>query len=776
MVNFRLVLYGLLLVLAIGSNSCSVTKHLPEGKLLMLRNKLDVKNIKELEERERLRDDLTQITAPKPNKRLLGFMPIRLWFYVAANKGKENKFNWWIKNKVGEAPVLLDSSVIKKTEMLMENYLWNYGYFNNDVTFEVKEKRKRATVTYKVEPGPMWKIGTVRFPMGGTVSEGITRVKMGNTLLKRGNRFDVTALKAERVRIETDLRNNGFFFFNKEYITFDLDTHVNEHSVDVKIKLNQPSDSADHKPFRMNRVLVFTNFEQGSALMSDSKYDTTALMEFRFIQQREILKKRVLREAIFFREGELFTQEAYSRSMRRLNELGTFKFVSIEMQRSRRDTNLLNAFVYLTPAKRQTITGGFNINHNFEGLTGFGFTGGYRNRNLAKGADQLIIDVGINFQLNFSKNRSQNFVNDYLNTVDFSVDATYYLNRFLLPFKTKTYANTNPKTRLNARYSYEIRRDFPSNYPLYNAHNIAVTYGYEWSEKRYVRHYYNPSFLNFYFINKEDSFISFLSKRPALERSYQEQIIWGGNYTFTFSNQRDKYDKWYAFIKGNVEAAGNILMLGFMAANDGYKPNRTFKIGSRPFSQYTRFEFDVRNYFRLNRHSQFAMRNYFGIGIPYGNSTQLPYIKQFFVGGLNSLRGFQIREIGPGGYRDSTVNIDNPSANQATLFVDQTGDLKIEWNMELRFDIYKWLKGAAFIDAGNIWLVRQDNSRPNGLFEWNRFWREFGVNFGAGVRLDFNYFVIRLDYGVPIRDPRIEDDNKWTIRKGQFNLAIGYPF
>ena len=217
-------------------------------------------------------------------------------------------------------------------------------------------------------------------------------------------------------------------------------------------------------------------------------------------------------------------------------------------------------------------------------------------------------------------------------------------------------------------------------------------------------------------------------------------------------------------------------MLGFMAANNGYTPNRTFKIFNRPVSQYMRFEFDVRNYFRIDRHSSFAMRNYFGIGVPYGNSTQLPYIKQFFVGGLNSLRGFQIREIGPGGYKDSTINIENPGANQSSLFVDQTGDMKVELNMELRFDIYKWLKGAAFIDAGNIWLVRDDQTRPEGVFDLNKFWRQFGVNFGAGVRLDFNYFVIRLDYGVPIRDPRIEDNNKWTISKGQFNLAIGYPF
>jgi outer membrane protein assembly factor BamA len=757
--------------------SCSISKSLPEGKTLLQSSKVDVKKIGKMTERDRLREDLTAIMLQKPNKRFLGILPFRLWFYLAASKGKENKFNRWIKNKVGEPPVVFDSLIAQKTEALMENYLWNYGYFENDVSFVTKnKKKKRTSITYTISPGKVWSLGTIFFPTGNSVSEAITRIRSGNTLLTSGERFDVNTLKAERARIETDLRNSGFYFFNKEYVTFNLDTHQQTHQVDIIIKVNQPSDTNEHKPYRIHRVLVFTDYEQGNALKSIYRYDTSYLKEFIFIQQKEIFKKRILRECIFFRQGELFTQDNYDKTLIRLNELGTFKFVNIEMQRSRRDTNLLNALVFLTPAKKQTLSGGVNLNHNFEGLTGVGANIGYRNRNLAKGADQLNVDVGANVQMNFNRYRSKSIKQDRINTVDFTVDATYYLNRFLVPFKTKIFANTNPKTRINARYNYEIRRDFPSNYPLYNAHNIGISYGYEWSERRLIRHFYNPTFLNFYFINKEDSFVNFLSKRPALKRSYEEQIIWGGNYSFTLSNQKNKYQPWYTFFKLTAEAAGNLLELGFLAANRGYSPNQTFNIFSRPFSQYVRFETDFRNYFKIHRHSLFAMRQYIGLGIPYGNSKQLPYIKQFFVGGLNSLRGFQIREIGPGSYRDPTVNIEDPGANQATLFVDQTGDIKLEMNIEWRFDIYKWFKGAAFMDAGNIWLFRNDESRPEGNFRWSRFIREFGVNFGAGVRLDFNYFVIRLDYGVPIRDPRIDATNKWTIRRGQFNLAIGYPF
>ncbi|HRN94803.1 MAG TPA: BamA/TamA family outer membrane protein [Chitinophagales bacterium] len=772
----------LLLSVALFSvSSCSVVKNIPEGRRLLLHNKVainkaDVNKVIKTAERDRLKEDLSAIIQPKPNKRFLGIIPFRLWFYIAANKGKDNKFNRWIKSKVGEPPVLFDSLIASKTEVLMENYLWNYGYFENDVSYTTKNnKRQRISVTYKIDPGRVWTLGKISFPTGTTTSEGIVRLRVKNTVLKTGDRFDVTNLKAERSRIEADLRNNGFFSFNKEYVTFDLDTNREAHTVNINVKVNQPMDNSEHKPYRMNRVIVFTDYEPGSQFVP-AKYDTISLQEFRFVQQKTLFKNKVLRDAIFFREGELFTQDNYDKSMTRLNELGVFKFASIELHRSKRDTNLLNAFVYLTPSKKQTLSAGGNLNHNFDGLTGIGGNVSYKNRNLTKGADQLSIDASVNLQLNFSKNRSKMLSNDRLNTIDFTLDATYYLNRFLVPFKTKIYSNTNPKTKINARYNYEIRRDFPSNYPLYNAHNIGVTYGYEWSARKLVRHYYNPTFLNFYFIHKEDSFINYLKLRPSLSRSYNEQIIWGSNYSFVLSNKAGKYDLWSTLLKGSIEAAGNILELGFMAANKGYSPNQTFNILNRPFSQYMRFEFDFRNYFRLNRHSQFAMRHYIGLGLPYGNSKQLPYTKQFFVGGLNSLRGFQIREIGPGSYRDSTIDLDNPSSNQATLFIDQTGDIKFEMNIELRFDIYKWLKGAAFMDAGNVWLMRNDPTRALGNFDFKRFINEFGVDFGAGLRLDFNYFVIRLDYGVPIRDPRIQKDNKWTIRKGQFNLAIGYPF
>ncbi|MFM2305900.1 MAG: hypothetical protein RLZZ367_569, partial [Bacteroidota bacterium] len=224
----------------------------------------------------------------------------------------------------------------------------------------------------------------------------------------------------------------------------------------------------------------------------------------------------------------------------------------------------------------------------------------------------------------------------------------------------------------------------------------------------------------------------------------------------------------------------NIIYAGFKLANLN-SANQTFYIAKRPFSQFFRIDADLRNHFRMGNHSSFGMRVYTGIGVPYGNSKALPFVKQFFVGGPNSLRGFLIREIGPGGYSDPSSYNAESGEKTNTGFFNQTGDIKLEMNAEIRFDIYKWLKGALFADAGNVWLMRKD-TRTLGEFNIKRFWSEFAVDAGAGIRLDFNFFVIRFDYGFPLRDPRRTEGKRWqfkdgqAFKTGQFQLAIGYPF
>lgn len=769
--------------------SCNVAKHLPEGDSLLKGNKITIadKKAMPINERDKVKTDLVNITAQKPNKSFLGFMPFKMWIYYSATKPKKklNKFRQWLIDKVGEPPVVYDSTLAQKSSQLMENYMFNYGYFYAHVTDTAITKNRRTKVTYSITPGPSWKIGDVTYPLSAFKTDTFVYNTKASTKLKTGERFDIANLKAERERIESVLRNSGFYYFNREYVTFNLDTTTNPQHVNIKVIINQPSDTSQHKQYRINNFYVVTDFA------TDLTYDTlrrdTVITgdssEFHILAQKTVVRKNILRDVIFFRRGWLYNRDRETRTLIRLSQLGVFKFISMDFNKSKtRPGDYLDCFINLTPAKRQEWGASGDVNISNEGLFGTSLSLSYKNKNISKRADKFLVDVSTGVQVKFSKKENVQIITSNLN-----VSTTYYLNRFLLPFRKRILLNRNinPLTRFTATYNFEDRYDFDTlgNVTfLYQLHNFNLSFGYEWTRNPIMRHVLNPATVTFYLLPKQGSeFVRRLNLNPILKSSFEEQVIIGPNYTFIYDPyQRGITARHYMYFRTSVETAGNIIYAGFKAANNHSANDSLYYIFKKPFSQYFRVEADWRNYIKIRNHGMFAIRTYAGIGVPYGNSYALPFIKQFSVGGPNSLRGFLIREVGPGGYVDtSAYNVETGQKSNVGFF-NQTGDIKLEMNAEFRFDIYKWLKGAVFMDAGNVWTVRKD-TRENGSFAFDRFWKEFAVDAGAGIRLDFNFFVIRFDYGFPLRDPRKNESNRWLFqnaqfRKGQFQLAINYPF
>ncbi len=760
---------------------CNVSKHLSEGESLLVKNKFILQTKAPASEKEKMREDFAKITAQKPNKKFLGIMPFRLWMYNNATHAKKlTKFRQWIIDKVGEAPVLFDSTQLTRSERQLETYLFNFGYFHNDVTDTFITKKKRTTIVYTVKTATPWKIGDVELPKGHNDCDSLVRIRRENTFLRKGDRFDITNLKSERDRIETVLRNSGYFFFNREYITFDLDSSTQSQQVNIKIAINQLLDSTQHQQYRINQIYVISDYTPD--VLNDTLHrDTITVGEYHFISHHENFKKGVLMDAIFFRKGDLYSKEKELRTINRFSLLGVFKFISMDYNVSNTDSHFLNSHIYLTPAKRQEISAGGDVNVTNEGYFGLQGTISYKNKNLSKHADQFLFDATGGVQLRFSKKEQVKVISGTAST-----NFTYYLNRFLVPFKAKAFArNTNPKTKINVNYTFEHRFDFdPAGDVtfLYQLHHFSFSFGYEWNENPMKRHLFNPITVSFYLIPKRGSeFTRRLDLNPILKSSFEEQVIIGPNYTFAFSNQKTNRDKAFMSFRTNIETAGNIIYAGYRLANLKNDHDSVYLIAKRPFSQYFRIDGDWRNTVRMNNHSAFAIRTYAGIGVPYGNSSALPFVKQFFAGGPNSLRGFQIREIGPGGYVDTSSFNRETGEKTHVGFFNQTGDIKLEANAEIRFDIYKWFKGALFVDAGNVWTIRKD-TRQYGEFNFKRFWSEFAVDAGAGLRFDFNYFVVRFDYGFPLRDPRRVEGKRWqfengyAFKNGQFQLAIGYPF
>lgn len=362
------------------------------------------------------------------------------------------------------------------------------------------------------------------------------------------------------------------------------------------------------------------------------------------------------------------------------------------------------------------------------------------------------------------------------------------MNKFLIPFRAKIFSpNASPKTRISLNYTFDHRYDFDTTGKnvvfLYQLHNFNASFGYEWDKGTTEHHLLNPITVDFYLLPQTGTtFIERLNENPLLKSSYENQIIVGPNYSFTYNNQKSNADHKYMYLRINLETAGNLIDGLFKLASLKDQNDSSYLIAGQPFAQYFRVEADWANFIHINNHSLFAIRTYGGIGVPYGNSLSLPFIKQFYVGGPNSLRGFQIREIGPGGYVDTTVyNPEKGPKSSVAGFFDQTGDIKIEANAEIRFDIYRWFKGAVFADAGNVWTLRKDAALPEGNFDARTFLSQIAVDAGLGLRLDFSYFVVRFDYGFPLRDPRRIASERWQFQHweflpGQLQLAIGYPF
>jgi outer membrane protein insertion porin family len=775
--TYRLITIGLWAFLLIAISGCKVTKNFTADQTLLTHLKIKVLNEQNIQQRQKASQDLKHVAAQQPNKRVFGFLPFKLWLYTAANHKKETKIKWWIKNKVGEAPVIYDPDLADKSDNLMMYYFQNSGYQNAQVTHQINTKRKKTTITYTVKKGPLWRLGDINFSAGPYLTDSITQSRFKQTKLHTGDKFDVTTLKAEQDRIVNDLRNIGFFYFSKDYVTFDCDTNIKPQTVNVNIRITQPSDSAPHQQYRINEIYITTDFgaELSGGLITR---DTIDIGEFYFLSHKKTVIPKVILDCIFLKQDQLYSKDNYTKTLKTLSNLIAFKFVTADYVKVNDRDNYLNCIINLTPGKKQSFNIEAQANISQEGYFGLSGLVSYKDKNLTHRSDLLAIDFTPSVQFQFGKGHPV-----WIITEDFAPSISYYFNKFLFPFKKKfaeTLKDKSPRTHLSVKYNYENRYDFDSlgrRQFFYTLHGFNASFGYEWNKNAFIRHVLNPiNFTLFLLPSEGPYFTSRLNENPTLKSSYQSQIIFGPSYTFTYTNQRTKADRKYMFFRTSLETAGNILMAGFELANIGMQKHLPYEILKKEFSEYVRGEFDLRGYVKLDNHTMFAGRSFFGIAIPYGNSTAIPFTKQFSVGGPTSLRGFQIREVGPGGYLDP-----NYKRNTYIGYFNQTGDMKMEANLEFRYDIFKWIKGALFTDMGNVWLIKKDAATPLGEFAFNRFWKEFAIDVGAGVRLDFNYFVIRLDYGIAIRNPSIPGNDKWHITEtnlgpGVFQLAVGYPF
>ncbi len=757
-----------------------------EGEILFKGNKIDLEVNEKISKQGQFEKEIASISQLQANKKFLGVAKTRLWFYNVASRRKPNKFRFWMKNKVGEPPVLYDSLMVIRSMTLMENFLNNKGYLYPEISYSVrfipekerkrvnKSNRQRALVTYQIRAGDLYRIRFVKFPQENSPVNTILANHKDESFLKQGDPFDVGELKKERDRISDLLRNEGYYMFNREYVYFDLDSNNERLRMDVLVKINQPSDTVQHQLFFIDSVYVFTDYSM-ERLRFRKRQDTLRVKEFSFISEKLFYRPRTLVSAIHFGQDSLFRRSNHNYSVSHLSDLGVFKYVNIEYTpKLLNDKNYLDARVYLSPAKRQAASIEFEANNNTDFNLGTILTLSYLNRNIFRGTERFSLSVSGGFESNLE--RGENF----FNTVDLLFRFDLFFNKFLLPFRIPNIAKTaRPKTRIS------FRNEFLRRIEYYSTNSTSIALGYEWNKPRSRKHFLNPLVVNLVRILQSTSqFQEIINRSPSLRNSFTQQLILGVEYNFLWTNQSFHKGNSFFYYIGKVNSSGNFMHLFGTLINRNSGREAPYELFNVEYSQYFLVDSDIRNYYKISKGSQLVSRLYGGIGVPYGNSRSLTYIKQFFSGGANSMRGWRIRALGPGSFNFEESDI---YSQVDQFFFDQTGEIKIEANLEYRFDVYRFVKAALFLDMGNIWLIRADTSRPGANFDITRVWDEIAIGTGFGLRFDFSYFVMRLDLGIKVREPasgkptwpiRNIDftDRGWRRENMRFNLAIGYPF
>ncbi|RYY65974.1 MAG: hypothetical protein EOO12_05555, partial [Chitinophagaceae bacterium] len=686
----------------------------------------------------------------------------KLGIYNLFYNAKPNSFFGRLRDRLGEPPVLLSSVDINNNIKLLDNHAQNKGFFLVHTTIDSVVSGRKGHLNVNIAAGPQYTINSVRFPTDSIELTRDIRADVDKSLLKPGDPYDLDVIKGERNRIDARLKEKGYFYFNPEYLLMQVDSTIGSHKVDMVllVKPDAPQDAL--VPYRINNTYILANYRI-TGNNPDTSISTAHPYEgFQIVDRRKRFKDWFWPRIMVFRTGDLYNRTDHNTTLARLINLNEFRYVKNRFEPVG-DSAKLDAYYYLTPQPKKNLRAEIGLTTKSNNLNGSQINVTWRNRNTFRQAEQLVVSGYIGTETQFG-GTFQGY-----NTYRAGAEATFSIPRFVVPFfKVNTTSAFVPRTNIQLGY------DVLQRMKLYTVNSFRGQLGYSWKPKPQVSIEANPVSINYVQpINVTQEYRDSVRSHPYLRHVVDSQFVLGSNFQYNYNEVANGLVKLNSFyFNGLVDVSGNVAGL-LTGATAKTRPKR---IAGAIFDQYVKFEVDGRWYRKVGLRSSWVNRLILGYGIPYGNSSQMPYIKQFFVGGNNSLRGFRSRSIGPGTYFDTTAT---------TFLGDQTGDIKMEFNTEFRPHISGPLYGAVFIDAGNIWLAKEDPERPGSGFGGN-FLNQLAVDVGIGIRLDVTIFVIRLDGGFPIRKPW--EQNPWVINAIKFsqrdwrrsniiyNLAIGYPF
>jgi hypothetical protein len=762
-----------------GLYSCSSTKFVPDGEYLLDKIKIesDIPNYKTLELKSYIRQ--------QPNFKMFALNKTMFQIYNLSGKDSSKWINRFLK-KIGEEPVIFDSTLVTKTKVELQKRFINMGYLDVDVSSEIAFKNKKARVVYRIKGNAPYRIRNYSATIEDkAVQEALKGIENNepllqvpgepaserNSLIRQGMLFDRNALDRERERISGLLRNRGYYAFNKYYISYDAtDSAFAEKKVDLNMRLDlfrksQPDGKfteIPHVKYYFDKVSIYLDYDplKISSLDNYKASDSIVNNGYTIYYQG---KKPTIHPKTLLSNNFITPQRAYSQlredatylAFSSLNALSNIHIHFDEFLRN--DTARLNAHILAMPAKKQSI--GYSVEGtNTAGDLGVASSVNYTHRNLFRGAETFT------FKIRGAYEAISNFTDPYL---EIGGEASIHIPKFVFPFvKTSFSRRMKASTELSLRYNHQTRPEFDRT--LFSG---GLRYIWQGRERASGRHQFSIPDIDYVYIPRIDP--DFLDRLPTNARyfGYSNLFIVGTGYSYTKTTfdpaqkQRDAHS-----FRFSLESAGNMLYGINRLLNAGKDEQGSYKLFQTYFAQFIKSDADYAQTYVIDRQNSIAWRIGGGITIPYGNSKMLPFEKRYYSGGANSVRAWQVRELGPGNYHG------------AATFYNQSGDVKLDFNIEYRTRFFWKLEAAAFIDAGNIWTIKDYPEQEEGLFKWDSFYRQIAVGYGLGLRLDMDFFLLRLDCGWKVYDPAKNGKEKWTILHPNFtsnwawHFAVGYPF
>ena len=763
-----LLMIGILLLA-----SCSTTKNLRDGDQLFIGlTKIEYNNADEDDKNTdhyvTTKEEVEASLATAPNGALFGSsyyrtpFPYGLWIWNAFS-GSKNKIAQWITKTFGKAPVLMRQVNPELRASVAQSVLHNHGYLNGKVSYKVVPQKnpKKAKIGYTVDFGPLYTIDSLEYLGFPSEADSLIRKTMDEALIGKGSPLDASAMDAERNRLSKIFRNNGYYFYQPGFASYLADTTAVPGKAQLRLQMADNLPGIALRKWYIGRINIDIR-KQFMEQLTDSfshRYFTV-----RFKGKRPPIRPRIILADLKLRPRQLFSYDKYTESLNNIN--GSGQFSSVEFNFTPRDTtglcDTLDINLSCTFGKPYDFYIETNYKNKINGRHGPELVVGFVKRNAFRGGEKL--DINLHGSYEWEQGGNVNGASGNMNSYEYGADASIEFPRLIVPFLKRRRYFTTPSTYAKVSMNVLNRPDY------FKMHTFSAEWTYTWQRSIKWRHEFSPLTLQYQKLNRTTAkFDSILYENPYLQTSMQNVFIPKMHYTLTYSSAAHSRNPlvW----ETTITEAGNILTLGYMAA--GNKWSDTDKeLFKNPYAQFLKLETDISKTWAVGEKSHLVAHANAGIIYSYGNSRTAPYSEQFYVGGANSIRAFAVRSIGPGSY---TTDVSRLS------YLDQTGDIKLQLNLEYRFNLFGGLYGAAFIDAGNVWALRDDGYRHGSQFKLKNALKEMALGTGVGIRYDLDFLVLRLDWGVGLHVPYETGKSGFynipKFKDGQaLHLAVGYPF